>query len=74
MDANTQAEDFAMGVDKEKLKKIKSKWELLLLLFLAVKEKKKWWLIPLLFLLAFLSLFVNLLNMHAILPAIYTFF
>jgi len=59
---------------REQLKEVKSRWELLGMLWLSIKLKKKWWLLPLLFLLAILSIFFNILNNYSILPAIYTFF
>jgi len=60
--------------EKNILKSVKSRGEFLLALFMMIKERKKWWLLPLLFLLAVLSLFTNILKDGAILPAIYTFF
>jgi len=54
--------------------KISSNRELLIELFLMIKEHKKWWLLPLLFVLAFLSIFVNLAGNSSILPAIYALF
>jgi len=59
---------------KNKLKKVNSKWQLISILFLRIKEKKKWWLLPLFLLLILLSLFTNIFNNQAILPAIYSFF
>jgi len=59
---------------KDKLKKAKTKWQLMGILFLRIKEKKKWWLLPLFLLLVLLSLFMNIFNNQAILPAIYSFF
>ncbi len=55
-------------------KKINSNKELLIELFLMIKEHKKWWLLPLLMVLAFLSIFVNLAGNSSILPAIYALF
>lgn len=62
--------------DKPRLRKskISSNKELLIELFLMIKEHKKWWLLPLLLVLAFLSIFVNLAGNSAILPAIYALF
>ncbi|MBN1913923.1 MAG: hypothetical protein JW788_05935 [Candidatus Omnitrophica bacterium] len=59
---------------KDILKGIKSRREFLLALFIMIKERHKWWLLPLLILLAILSLFTNILKGGTILPAIYTFF
>lgn len=56
------------------IKNIKNRLELLFLLFIMIKEKRKWWLLPLLFLLAILSIFINISGNNPILPAIYTFF
>ena len=58
----------------KRIENVKSKWELLMLLFLSIKEKRKWWLLPLLIFLAVLSIFMNILSQGSILPAIYTFF
>lgn len=62
--------------DKPRLKKSKitSNKELLIELFLMIRQHKKWWLLPLLLVLAFLSIFVNLAGNSAILPAIYALF
>jgi CHASE1-domain containing sensor protein len=59
---------------KNKLNEAGTKWQLLVMLFLMIKEKKKWWLLPLFLLLMLLSLFINIFNNQAILPAIYSFF
>lgn len=56
------------------LKGMKSRKEFLLTLFKMIKERHKWWLLPVLILLAILSLFANILGGGTILPAIYTFF
>lgn len=58
---------------KKKLR-FESNKELLIALFILVKENKKWWLLPLLMILAFLSLFVHLTGNQSILPAIYALF
>lgn len=64
-----------MKKDKKNiLKSMKSRKEFLLALFMMIKERNKWWLLPLLVLLAILSLFTNILKGGTILPAIYTFF
>ena len=60
--------------ERLKKKRIQSNKDLLLELFLMIKEHKKWWLLPLLFVLAFLSIFVNLAGNSSILPAIYALF
>ena len=60
--------------ERLKHKKINSNKELLIELFLMIKEHKKWWLLPLLMVLAFLSIFVNLAGNSSILPAIYALF
>lgn len=60
--------------ERLKNKKINSNKELLIELFLMIKEHKKWWLLPLLMVLAFLSIFVNLAGNSSILPAIYALF
>lgn len=51
-----------------------SSWDVLVLLFVMIKNAKKWWLIPLLIILAFLSIFVRLSGNSSILPAIYALF
>lgn len=60
--------------ERLKKKKIHSNKDLLIELFLMIKEHKKWWLLPLLMVLAFLSIFVNLAGNSSILPAIYALF
>jgi len=59
---------------KKKTSKIKSNFELLMVLFVLIKTHKKWWLLPLLIVLAFLSLFVTLSGNQSVLPAIYALF
>ncbi len=59
--------------DKER-PEIKSNWDLLVLLFLKIKQARKWWLLPFLLLLAFLGLFVSLTGNQSVLPAIYALF
>lgn len=54
--------------------RVEGNWEVLTYLFVLIMQKKKWWLLPLLILLAFLSVFVNLSGSHSILPAIYALF
>ncbi len=54
--------------------KFKNNRELLLFLFIAIKENRKWWLLPLLFVLAILSVFVSLTGNTTLLPAIYALF
>jgi len=58
----------------KKKSRIKSNMDLLLYLFILIRENKKWWLLPLLIILAFLSLFVSLTGNQSILPAIYALF
>lgn len=60
--------------ERLKKKRISNNKELLIELFLMIKEHKKWWLLPLLLVLAFLSIFVNLAGNSSILPAIYALF
>jgi len=60
--------------NEERKPKIKSNIDLLIYLFVLIKSNKKYWLLPLLFVLAFLSLFVSLTGNHSILPAIYALF
>ena len=57
-----------------KKNRIKSNIELLKELLLLIMINKKWWLLPLLCILAFLSLFVSLTGNQSILPAIYALF
>lgn len=54
--------------------KFENNRELLIYLFILIKENKKWWLLPLFLILAFLSLFAGLTGNTAILPAIYALF
>lgn len=51
-----------------------SSWDVILLLFVMIKNARKWWLIPLLIVLAFLSIFVRLSGNSSVLPAIYALF
>lgn len=53
---------------------VRSNFKLLKELFTLIKEHKKWWLLPLLFVLAFLGLFVSLSSSKSVLPAIYALF
>jgi len=57
-----------------KKRNFKSNKELLLYLFVCIKETKKWWLLPFLLLLAFLSIFISLTGNQSILPSIYVIF
>ena len=52
----------------------KSNSEILIELFFMIKEHRKWILLPLLAILAFLSMFVSLSGSQSILPAIYALF
>lgn len=63
-----------MRLKNKKIEEVKNRLELLILLFIMIKERRKWWLLPFLLLLAILSLFINIFNSQPILPAIYTFF
>jgi hypothetical protein len=56
------------------LKRIKKNNELLVQLFQMIVETKKWWLLPILFVLAMLSLFAALTGSSSVLPAIYALF
>ena len=48
--------------------------DILLYLYIQIRQHRKWWLLPFLIVLAFLSIFVSLSGNHAILPAIYALF
>lgn len=65
-----------IGIEKldKKKSRLDSNRELLIMLFILIKENKKWWLLPLLLILAFLSTFVSLSGSRSILPAIYALF
>ncbi|MDD5355131.1 MAG: DUF5989 family protein [Candidatus Omnitrophica bacterium] len=54
--------------------RFKSNKDLLILLFVLIKNNKKWFLLPILFVLVVLSLFVNLTGNQSVLPAIYALF
>ena len=54
--------------------KINSNRDLLLYLFVQIRQNKKWYLLPLLAILGFLGLFVALTGNSSILPAIYALF
>lgn len=62
------------GAGGRELPKFESNRELLLFLFLMIRENRKWWLLPLLFVLSILSMFVSLTGNASILPAIYALF
>jgi len=59
---------------KVKKSRFKSTVKLLAELFMLIKLHKKWWLLPLLLVLAFLSIFISLSGSQSILPAIYALF
>ncbi len=59
---------------KKAFKRFKNNKDLLIELYVLIRENKKWWLLPLLFVLAFLGLFVSLTGNQSILPAIYALF
>jgi len=67
-------EDIKKGTPKRKNSRIDTNRELVIELFFMIKNTKKWWLLPFLFVLAFLSLFVSLTGSSSILPAIYALF
>lgn len=54
--------------------KFENNREVLLFLFIMIKENKKWWLLPMLAVLAILSLFASLTGNASVLPAIYALF
>ena len=60
--------------EKFKERKIESNWDLILFLFIMIKSTRKWWLLPLLIVLAFLSIFVSLTGNTSVLPAMYALF
>ena len=53
---------------------VKSDRELLIYLFVLIRQNGKWWLLPFLFVLGFLGLFVKLTGNTSLLPAIYALF
>jgi len=69
-DSNSPQEETG----REDMPEISSNRDLLIYLFLQIKRHRKWWLLPLLFVLAFLALFVSLTGNSSILPAIYALF
>ncbi len=52
----------------------KTNKDLLMFLFVLIRENRKWWLLPFLFVLGFLGLFVGLTGNTTMLPAIYALF
>jgi len=62
------------GADGRNLPKFKNNRELLVYLFLMIRENKKWWLLPWLVVLAFLGIFMSLTGNASLLPAIYALF
>ncbi|MFC1698406.1 DUF5989 family protein [Candidatus Omnitrophota bacterium] len=59
---------------KKSFSRLKNNKDLLIELFILIKENKKWWLLPFLLVLALLGLFVSLTGNQSILPAIYALF
>jgi hypothetical protein len=59
---------------RQKESRLNKNKEVLWQIFILIMENKKWWLLPLFFLLLFLSLFVSLTGNQSILPAIYALF
>ena len=59
---------------EKKKSRFKANMDLILGLYLLIRTSKKWWLLPFLFVLAFLALFVSLTGNQSILPAIYALF
>ena len=57
-----------------KKRRLTTNKELLISLFILIKENKKWFLLPLLLVLALLGIFVSLTGNQSILPAIYALF
>lgn len=66
--------DSGKGMDNKNRPEIKNNADLLLYLLVRIKTTGKWWLLPLLIVLAFLSIFVSLTGNTAVLPAIYALF
>jgi hypothetical protein len=68
--------DPTAGKKAEDMKELqlKTNKDILLFLLLMIRQNRKWFLLPLLLLLAFLSIFVRISGNHAILPAIYALF
>ncbi len=56
------------------LQRIRKNNQLIVQLFQMIVETKKWWLLPILFVLAILSLFAALTGSSSVLPAIYALF
>lgn len=62
------------GKEGRDLPKFKNNRELLVYLYLMIRENKKWWLLPWLLVLAFLGIFMSLTGNASLLPAIYALF
>ncbi len=56
------------------LPEFKNNRDLLVFLFIMIRENRKWWLIPMLLVLAVLGLFMSLTGNASLLPAIYALF
>ena len=56
------------------LPQFKNNRELLVFLFVMIRENRKWWLLPMLLVLAFLGIFMSLTGNASLLPAIYALF
>ncbi len=59
---------------EKKLPAFENNRDLLLFLYVLIKQNRKWWLLPFLFVLGILSLFVSLTGNTSLLPAIYALF
>ncbi len=59
---------------EKKIPTLKSNRDLLYYLLIRIRETRKWWLLPLLLLLAVLSMFISFTGNQSILPAIYVIF
>ncbi len=67
-------EETTGGPEGRNLPQFKNNRELLLYLFLMIRENRKWWLLPWLLVLGVLSIFVSLTGNASLLPAIYALF
>lgn len=70
----TDRPDESISGEQPENLEFKNNRELLLYLYLQIKENKAWWMLPLLLVLAFIGLFVSLTGNASILPAIYALF
>lgn len=56
------------------LERLKNDFSILSEIFRLIRNNRKWWLLPILFVVGFLGLFLTFVGGNSILPAIYVLF